>query len=94
MIKHIVFFKLPSNNKTMLQTVAHKLKTLDAIPYVKSLEVGINFSKEQRAYDISMIVSFENKKDFHCYEVDIEHKKVVDYLKSLDILSKVVDYEI
>lgn len=94
MIVHIVMFKFKEENKQnniekakeMLEALADKIET------ILSLEVGINFDKSERAFDMSIIVKFETKEDLVAYAPHPEHLKVVEFIKSVTSESKVVDY--
>ena len=57
------------------------------------MDVGMNFAKEDRAMDLSIITSFATKEDLNAYAVHSEHVKVVEFIKSVVEYSKVVDYE-
>jgi len=65
LVRHIVFFKL--NNPSDKEAIKQKLLTLkDKVDVVENLEVGLNFSEEARAYDVSLIVDLKDKKKMEC----------------------------
>ncbi len=94
MIVHIVMLKFKSENKeSNIAKVADKLNALvDLIPSLKSMEVGVDFDKSPRAFDLSLYSTFESKEDLKAYAVHEEHLKVVELIKSVTLESKVVDY--
>ena len=96
MIVHIVMFKFKDENKDEnLLVVKSKLEELASkIPTLNSMEVGINFADEERAFDISLYSTFNTKDDLKAYAIHPEHLKVVELIKSVAQESKVVDYEI
>ena len=96
MIVHIVMFKFKDENKDEnLLVVKNKLEELvSKIPMLNSIEVGINFADEGRAFDISLYSTFNTKDDLKAYAIHPEHLKVVELIKSVATESKVVDYEI
>ena len=96
MIVHIVMFKFKHENKDEnLLVVKGKLEELvSKIPTLNSMEVGINFAQEDRAFDISLYSTFSTKDDLRAYAIHPEHLKVVELIKSVAKESKVVDYEI
>jgi len=96
MIVHIVIFKFKDENKDEnLLVVKSKLEELiSKIPMLNSIEVGVNFSNEDRAFDLSLHSTFNTKDDLKLYAIHPEHLKVVDIIKSVSLESKVVDYEI
>ena len=94
MIKHIVFFKLSDEGKKQQDEIVIKLNNLkNKIDFIRGLEVGINFSQEDRAFDISLTVILDNKEALNAYAIHDEHIPVVNFIKTLAIESKVVDYE-
>ena len=94
MIVHIVIFKFKDENKALnLQNVQEKLLQLESsIDCLKSIEVGINFTEADRAFDLSLYSTFETKEDLQAYAVHEEHLKVVTLIKEVTTESKVVDY--
>ncbi|WP_200762834.1 Dabb family protein [Nitrosophilus alvini] len=93
MVKHIVFMKFP--DKTVLENVKAKLLSMKGnIKELKDIEVGINFSPEERAYHIALTTLFESKEALENYAVHPYHQDIIKYLKSLGVESKVVDYEV
>ncbi len=94
MIKHIVFFKLKDTSDEHKKFVQEKIMSMQGnIPELKHIEVGINFTNEERAYDLSLISDFETKEDLQSYAINPLHVEVVKYLKSQNTITKVVDYE-
>ena len=95
MIKHIVLFKLSDEGLKQKDLVVEKLNSLkDDIDFVRALEVGINFASSERAFDISLTAIFDDKEALDAYAIHPKHVVVVEFLKSLDTVTKVVDYEI
>ena len=94
MIKHIVFFKLNNNSLDEKNELKNKLLSLkDKIDYIVDLEVGLNFAQSDRAYDVALIVTFENKEDLNSYRVDKYHQEVIKFIKQKAKDTKVVDFE-
>ena len=76
-----------------LQKVKAMLEALlEKVPSLKSIEVGINFSKKERAMDMSLYSEFEDKEGLEAYAKHPEHLKVVEFIKSVTTTSKVSDY--
>ena len=94
MIVHIVLFQFKQENKkaNMIQAKQMLENLMGAVPSLRSIDVGVNFSTEDRAMDLSIITAFESKEDLEAYAVHPEHLKVVDFIKSVVEYSKVVDY--
>lgn len=94
MIRHIVFFKLQDSSEVNKQLVKDRIMSMQGkMDFVKHLEVGINFSTEERAFDLALISDFETKEDLSTYATHPIHVEVVNFIKSLNTVSKVVDYE-
>lgn len=94
MVKHIVFFKLPDNSEANKQAVKDRIMSMQGkLDFVKHLEVGLNFCTEERAFDVALISDFETKEDLQTYATHPIHVEVVNFIKSLNAVSKVVDYE-
>ena len=87
-------FKFKDENKeTNILKVKDALNGLTSkINELKTLEVGVNFVNEARAFDLSLYSTFESKDDLKAYAVHPEHLKVVELIKSVTLESKVVDY--
>lgn len=94
MIVHIVMFKFKDENKSSnIEEVTKRLNALvQLIPTLKSMEVGVNFTPSDRAFDLSLYSTFETKEDLDAYALHPQHLKVVELIKSVTVESKVVDY--
>ena len=94
MIVHIVMFQFKEEHKkaNMIQAKQMLENLMGAVPSLKSIDVGMNFSEEERAMDLSIITAFESKEDLDAYAIHPEHLKVVDFIKTVVEYSKVVDY--
>ena len=95
MIVHIVMFKFKEEN--MQENLLKANTTLEAlmgqIDSLKSMEVGIDFSRSERAFDLSLYSTFDTKEGLAEYAVHPAHLEVVDFIKQVTEVSKVVDYE-
>jgi len=94
MVKHIVMFDFKDENreenlkkaKTMLEALVEKIPTL------KAMEVGVNFSQEERAMDLSLYSTFDDQAGLEAYATHPAHLEVVAFIKSVATASKVSDY--
>jgi hypothetical protein len=94
MVKHIVFMKLKDNSDQNKHIVKEKIMSMKGkIDVLKHIEVGLNFSPEERAYDLALVTEFDSKEDLKTYATHPEHMLVIAYLKSTVTVTKVVDYE-
>jgi len=96
MIVHIVMFKFKDENKDENLLVAKsKLEELvSKIPMLEKMEVGIDFNKSERAFDMSLYSAFATKDDLNAYAVHPAHLEVLEFIKQVIEVSKVVDYEL
>ncbi len=93
MVRHIVFFKLKNPTQDQKEALKAKLLSLkDQIDYIRFLEVGINFTDEERAYDLALICDLDTKDDLKKYATDPYHLDVIAYVKEVISSSKIVDY--
>jgi len=95
MVVHIVMFMFKDENKqaNLIQAKQMLEGLMGAVPTLKSIEVGVNFSDEERAMDLSIITTFDDRAGLDAYAVHPEHLKVVAFIKEVVAYSKVVDYE-
>ncbi|MDD5400012.1 MAG: Dabb family protein [Sulfurimonas sp.] len=94
MIVHIVMFRFKDENRgANIEETKKRLNSLvDLVPTLKSMEVGVNFTVADRAFDLSLYSTFDTKEDLDAYAIHPEHLKVVEFIKSVTAESKVVDY--
>jgi hypothetical protein len=87
-------FEFKSENRVAnLQLAKEMLEGLmGKVPTLRSMEVGVNFSPETRAMDMSIITSFDDVEGLQSYAIHEEHLKVVAFIKEVTSSSKVVDY--
>ena len=96
MIKHIVLFNFRDENRDEnIKKVKEMLLSLtQSVPTLKKMEIGVNFSKEQRAMDLSIYTEFDNVIGLDAYTIHPEHLKVVAFIKTVVTDSKVSDYRV
>ena len=94
MIRHIVFFKLKDNSTKNKQQIKEIILPLEKkIDVIKFYQVGINFSNEDRAYDLALISDFDSIDDLGSYATHPEHLKVIAQIKDKGVTTKIVDFE-
>jgi hypothetical protein len=94
MVKHIVFFKLKDKTPESAEALRKRLLSLkEAIPFIREIEVGINFKESERAYDVALITVFDNEEDLARYATDPYHLEVIKYIKTVATDTKVVDFK-
>ena len=94
MVVHIVMFQFKDENKAANVAEAKEMleNLMGTVPTLRSMEVGENFAVEERAMDLSIITTFDDKEGLQEYAIHPEHMKVVTFIKSVVEYSKVVDY--
>ncbi|MDD3443754.1 MAG: Dabb family protein [Sulfurimonas denitrificans] len=94
MIVHIVMFKFKDESKeSNIKEVQKSLNALVTLIHeLKFMEVGVNFTDSDRAFDLCLYSTFESKEDMAIYAIHPEHLKVVELIKTVTLESKVVDY--
>ncbi len=95
MIVHIVMFVFKQQNKeeNIYRTKAMLEALVQKIEVLQSMEVGIDFSRSERSFDLSLYSIFKTKEDLRMYATHPAHLEVVDFIKAVTQTSKVVDYE-
>lgn len=97
MLRHIVMMTFSERGKLESTAVTVKQLLLELENSIKPLlkmEVGLNFSTRDTAYDLVLIADFNNEKDLDHYRVHPEHIKVLDYLTTVVDKTTVVDYTV
>ncbi len=95
MVKHIVIWKLPEENKKENALfLKEKLEALNGqIPGMIKLELGVDFSKMDISGDIVLYSEFETKEALDAYQVNPLHKEAAKYVRELAVERRIVDYE-
>ena len=96
MVKHILMLDFKDENKKEnLEKVKTMLEALvESVPTLKSMEVGINFSAEERAMDLSLYSTFEDQAGLEAYATHPAHLEVITFIKTVATASKVSDYTV
>jgi len=95
MITHIVLFKFKDDTTdNQIQKAKNMIEALkDKVPTLKQIEVGVNFADEDRAMDMSLLSTFDDRVGLDEYATHPIHLEVIAYIKSIASYTKVVDYE-
>ena len=71
MVKHIVMFKLKEKIPENMEHAVSTLRGLDGgIETLRFLEVGVDFKKSERSYDIVLTTHFDHQEGLAAYTVD------------------------
>lgn len=95
MVKHIVFFRLKDPNSENIIQAKERLMSMEGkIDILKHIEVGIDFMKSDRSFDLALITHFDSQEDLKTYATHPEHLPILAYMKEIVAQSAAVDYEI
>ena len=65
----------------------------DKIKEIRDLQVGEDFSRQDRSYDLALYSVFDTKEDLESYAVNKDHLEVINnYVKVYCDHTKVVDF--
>ncbi len=98
MIRHIVMFKLKKTQaEESLDRIKNEIKLrLESLPgkihVIRTMEVGINVVKSDRAFDLALVSSFDSLDDLETYRVHPAHQEVVSYIAGVKDQSAAVDF--
>lgn len=94
MVTHIVFFKLKDRtpeNARQVQRVIGEMK--GKIPGLLDLEVGVDFTRSERSFDVALITRHATRADLDVYQVHPVHERVKEYVVGVRESSVAVDFE-
>ncbi len=97
MLKHIVMwkFKDEAEGKTRAENCAHIKGMLEALPavmpFIRSLEVGMNAYPGPMSSDMALIIEFDSKEDLDLYAGHPDHVKISQYVSKVREGRTVVD---
>lgn len=78
MIKHIVCFKLKENTQAARDQAAGILRSMEGnVPQLRGIEVGTDFLRSNRSYDVILQVVLEDETALDAYQQDPYHCGVV-----------------
>lgn len=94
MIKHIVCFKLKKGEDA--EKAAEILRSMKGkVPEIIDMEVGVDFLKSARSYDVVLQVLLKDENALNAYQKDEYHCSVVkEYMHKARESSVAVDYHI
>lgn len=93
-ITHIVFMKFPDPTPAILRQARQRLLGMHGrVASLRSIEVGLDFDRSARAWDLALLTRFDSRDALAAYQSDPAHLEVLTWLRSLPITSAVVDYE-
>lgn len=96
MIKHIVCFKLKDNSDLQKAKAKEVLMSMEGnVPQIRGIQVGCDFLKSSRSFDVVLEVLLDSKEDLADYQNDPYHCSVVKkYMHEVRTDSVAIDYEL
>ncbi len=97
MIKHIVMWKLRKENSLENATKIKKdLESLKSkIKFIREIKVEISehSGSDENGFDVILFSSFDNCSDLESYQINPEHVKVKNFIKTCAVKRAFIDYE-
>lgn len=91
MIRHVYLYKL--KDREMAKTAAEKILTMkNAFPYMKELDVGVDFKGAENSYDLCEICTFETMEDFLKFGAESYHDQIRKYMSAITETGCKADY--
>ena len=99
MIKHIVMWKVKGDSHDERAQNAQKIQSAfqglaGKIPGLEYIEIGVDFSQVDYAYDVVLYSEFTNYKALRDYADHPEHKRVLEELGEIRTSRCQVDYAV
>lgn len=95
MIKHVVCYRLYERTEEKKQEVKKMFMSMkNKIEYIKEIQVGLDFLKSERSYDVVLEITFNSVEDMNAYQKHPYHLNTVKpFMAKSKELSVSVDYE-
>jgi len=95
MVRHIVLFRLKDKSPGNLEKAAAVLRGMEGkIEGLVSLEVGIDFLRSERSYDIALNTLFTDRAALEAYQDHPAHLPVKAHMHAVRESSCAADYEV
>ena len=96
MVRHVVFFKFKAEaSETERAEFVARVKALpERVEGILKPEVGEDFLKSPRSYDVALVFGFEDRAALDHYLNHPNHAPVVELVRQLCDSAVKVDYEI
>lgn len=94
MVTHIVFFRLQEYSEKAASELQARLASMRGhVPTLHEIEVGVDFERSGRAWDVVLLTRFASRADLDAYQKDPYHLDVVAYVRGVCKETAVVDYD-
>ena len=93
MFRHVVCYRLKPEKKAMAKEAKVRLMSLQAIPEVRRVEVGLDIKKSERSFDFVLNMDFQDRDAYEIYDKHEVHQPVRTFMRSIVETSVSVDFE-
>jgi hypothetical protein len=95
MVRHVVMFKFKPETDTRARVDFARMLTglKDDVEVIQSLEIGQDFLKSPRSYDILLVVDLEDEEALKIYAGHPDHQPVLKRASEICQHVAVLDYE-
>ena len=94
MLTHIVLFRMRDRGGEDAQQVRSALLGMKGrIPELLDIEVGLDFLRSERSYDVALITRHAGRAELDAYQVHPVHEEVKKLILSVRESSVSVDFE-
>ncbi len=92
LIRHIYLFTLKDKSKA--KEIAAKIMTMkECVPYLKHIEVGVDFKGAENSFDLAEVCTFDTMEDFIRFGTDPYHGEIRSYMETVRETGIKIDYE-
>lgn len=92
MVTHIVLFRFASPKDA--DEAAEQLRSMRGkVPSLLELEVGVDFTRGERSYEVGLITRHSSREDLLAYQADPVHQAVAAFIKARSKGAASVDFE-
>jgi len=92
MVTHIVLFRF-EEAADAAEARRQLLELAGQIPGMTKLEVGLDFTRSARSFELGLITRHESRAALEAYQVHPEHVRVATFIRSKIAGSAAVDFE-
>jgi len=100
MVKHIVFWKVKEEHEGLgKEELIRKIKEMieemrNTVPTIEKIEVGRDFNKSDKAFEVALYSSFQDRNALDEYQRHPAHEEVKRFVAAVTTERAVVDYEV
>ncbi len=96
LIRHVVLFRFkPETGQEERDEFSARVRALpETVPGVLRPEVGVDFLRTPRSYDVGLVFGFPDRAALDCYQTHPNHLPVVETAKRICDSIVALDYEL